>query len=52
MILRSATAAAAAATNVIVTATAIGIGLSFTPAKSYEGAGASKIGSVLLYITS
>ena len=34
----------------VVTATAIGIGLSFTPAKSYEGAGASKIGSVFLYI--
>ena len=34
----------------VVTATAIGIALSFTPAKSYEGAGASKIGSVFLYI--
>ena len=34
----------------MVSATAIGIGLSFTRAKSYEGAGASKIGSVFLYI--
>ena len=34
----------------VVMATAIGIGLSFTPAKHYEGAGASKIGSVFLYI--
>ena len=34
----------------VVTATAIGIGLSFTSAKSYEGAGASKLGSVFLYI--
>ena len=34
----------------VVTATAIGIALSFTPAKSYEGAGASKMGSVFLYI--
>lgn len=34
----------------VVTATAIGIGLSFTKAKSYEGAGASKMGSVFLYI--
>jgi uncharacterized membrane protein len=34
----------------VVTATTIGIGLSFTPAKTYEGAGASKIGSVFLYI--
>jgi len=34
----------------VVSATAIGIGLSFTRAKSYEGAGASKIGSVFLYI--
>ena len=28
----------------------MGIALSFTPAKSYEGAGASKMGSVFLYI--
>ena len=34
----------------VVTATAIGIALSFTPAKSYEGAGASKMGSVFLYV--
>ena len=34
----------------VVVATAIGIALSFTKAKSYEGAGASKIGSVFLYI--
>ena len=34
----------------VVTATAIGIALSFTRAKSYEGAGASKMGSVFLYI--
>ena len=34
----------------VVTATAIGIALSFTKAKSYEGAGASKMGSVFLYI--
>lgn len=33
----------------IVTATAIGIVLSFTKAKNYEGAGASKIGSVFIY---
>lgn len=30
--------------------TAIGIALSFTKAKNYEGAGASKIGSVFIYI--
>ena len=34
----------------VVVATAIGIALSFTKVKSYEGAGASKIGSVFLYI--
>ena len=34
----------------ITIATAIGVGLSFTKAKSYEGAGASKIGSVFIYI--
>ncbi|MDA0728633.1 MAG: DUF819 family protein [Bacteroidetes bacterium] len=34
----------------VVIATALGIGLSFTKAQSYEGAGASKIGSVFLYI--
>ncbi|MBJ7879427.1 DUF819 family protein [Gelidibacter salicanalis] len=31
-------------------ATLIGILLSFTPAKNYEGAGASKIGSIFIYI--
>ncbi len=31
-------------------ATLIGIGLSFTPAKSYEGTGASKIGSIFIYV--
>ncbi len=35
---------------IVVLATLIGIGLSFTPARSYEGAGASKIGSVFLYV--
>ncbi|MBS9462704.1 DUF819 family protein [Flagellimonas sp. 389] len=34
----------------VVFATAIGIGLSFTKAKNYEGAGASKIGGVFIYI--
>lgn len=34
----------------VVTATSIGILLSFTKAKNYEGAGASKIGSVFIYI--
>ena len=34
----------------ITLATIIGISLSFTPLKSYEGAGASKIGSVFIYI--
>lgn len=34
----------------VVFATAIGIGLSFTKAKNYEGVGASKIGSVFIYI--
>ncbi|AGC77217.1 putative membrane protein [Nonlabens dokdonensis] len=31
-------------------ATLIGITLSFTPAKSYEGTGASKIGSIFIYV--
>ena len=35
---------------IIVIATTIGLGLSFTQLKSYEGAGASKIGSVFIYI--
>ena len=34
----------------IITATTIGIILSFTKVKSYEGAGASKIGTVFIYI--
>lgn len=34
----------------ITIATALGIGLSFTRFKSYEGAGASKLGSVFIYI--
>lgn len=34
----------------VVLATAIGILLSFTKAKNYEGAGASKLGSVFIYI--
>jgi len=34
----------------IISATTLGIFLSFTKAKSYEGAGASKIGTVFIYI--
>lgn len=34
----------------VVVATALGIGLSFTGLRNYEGAGASKLGSVFLYI--
>lgn len=34
----------------IVTATTIGVVLSFTKARSYEGAGASKIGTVFIFI--
>lgn len=34
----------------VVLATVLGIALSFTKAKQYEGAGASKIGSVFIYI--
>lgn len=34
----------------VTIATVIGIGLSFTKAKNYEGAGASKIGSIFIYI--
>lgn len=34
----------------ITIATAIGIGLSFTRFKTYEGAGASKLGSIFIYI--
>ena len=34
----------------IVTATTVGLILSFTKARNYEGAGASKVGSVFIYI--
>ncbi|MGY8941496.1 MAG: DUF819 family protein [Flavobacteriales bacterium] len=34
----------------VVVATTIGIGLSFTKLRNYEGAGASKVGSVFLYV--
>lgn len=34
----------------VVIATLIGVGLSFTKAKTFEGAGASKIGSAFIYI--
>lgn len=34
----------------VVIATSVGIGLSFTKAKNYEGAGASKIGGMFIYI--
>ena len=34
----------------ITIATAIGIALSYTKAKNYEGAGASKIGSIFIYV--
>ena len=33
----------------VVFATLFGIGLSFTKAKNYEGAGASKIGGLFIY---
>ena len=33
----------------ITIATAVGVALSFTKAKNYEGAGASKLGSVFIY---
>ena len=35
---------------IILIATSVGIGLSFTKLKNYEGAGASKVGGVFLYI--
>ncbi|MFZ9055801.1 MAG: DUF819 domain-containing protein [Flavobacteriales bacterium] len=35
---------------IVVTATALGILLSFTGLRNYEGAGASKLGSVFLYV--
>lgn len=34
----------------VTIATAIGVALSFTKAKNYEGAGASKVGSIFIYI--
>lgn len=34
----------------VVFATAFGVGLSFTKARNYEGAGASKVGSVFIYM--
>jgi len=34
----------------VTIATILGVALSFTPIKSYEGMGASKIGSILIYI--
>ena len=34
----------------IVISTAIGVGLSFTKLRSYEGAGASKIGSIFIFV--
>ncbi|MEM1258661.1 MAG: DUF819 family protein [Bacteroidota bacterium] len=34
----------------VVAATLVGVGLSFTKAKDYEGAGASKIGGMFIYI--
>ena len=34
----------------VITATVIGFGLSFTPVKKLEGVGASRIGSVMIYI--
>ena len=35
---------------IVVTATTIGLILSFTPAKKLEGAGASRVGSAMLYV--
>lgn len=35
---------------IVVVATALGVLMSFTKAKEYEGAGASKLGSIFLYI--
>ncbi|UOY07382.1 DUF819 family protein [Muricauda sp. SCSIO 64092] len=34
----------------VVMATVVGVGLSFTKAKNYEGAGASKIGGMFIYV--
>lgn len=35
---------------IVVTATSIGLGLSFTKARQYEGAGASKFGTVFIFL--
>ena len=35
---------------IVVVATVLGVGMSFTKAKEYEGSGASKLGSIFLYI--
>lgn len=35
---------------IVVTATTIGMGLSFTKLRDYEGAGASRVGSLFLYV--
>ncbi|WP_268125614.1 DUF819 domain-containing protein [Roseivirga pacifica] len=35
---------------IVVVATTVGVGLSFTKYRSYEGAGASKIGSVFIFV--
>jgi uncharacterized membrane protein len=35
---------------IVITATTFGLGLSFTKARSYEGAGASKIGTVFIFL--
>ena len=35
---------------IVVTATTVGLGLSFTSAREYEGAGASKIGTVFIFL--
>jgi uncharacterized membrane protein len=34
----------------VILITSMGVGLSFTPVKNYEGAGASKLGTVMLYL--
>lgn len=34
----------------VILITTVGVGLSFTPIKNYEGAGASKLGTVMLYL--
>ncbi len=34
----------------VVTATSVGVGLSFTPMRNYEGAGASKMGTLFIFI--